>query len=114
MKRRIIKTKVKEIWCIMHYLRKSVKYLFKNLKIKRCSESTCEFTERIASHLLTANIGDSRTIIVYKDNTFSTFIIEAILQDHKLELPEDKKRIELKEDQQCHIIITKMNLKQWL
>lgn len=58
------------------------------------SGSTCVFVARIYDRILISNIGDSRAIIVYKNN--SSYKVEALTKDHKPNLPEEKKRIEMK------------------
>ena len=58
------------------------------------SGSTCVFVARIYDRILISNIGDSRAIIVYKNK--ASYKVEALTKDHKPNLPEERKRIEMK------------------
>ena len=62
------------------------------------SGTTCVMVFQIGTHIICANVGDSRAILVNSKND-----IVKLSRDHKPELPEEKKRIESKggEISQC-------------
>ena len=57
------------------------------------SGSTCVFVIQLGDHIICANIGDSRAILVYEENSQNK--IFELSHDSKPDVPEEKKRIEL-------------------
>ena len=57
------------------------------------SGSTCVFVIQLGEHIICANIGDSRAILVYDKNGQNN--IFELSHDSKPDVPEEKKRIEL-------------------
>ena len=57
------------------------------------SGSTCVFVIQLGEHIICANIGDSRAILIYEENGQNK--IFELSRDSKPDVPEEKKRIEI-------------------
>ncbi len=57
------------------------------------SGSTCVFVLQLGEHIICANIGDSRAILIYEENGKNN--IFELSHDSKPDVPEEKRRIEL-------------------
>ena len=60
------------------------------------SGCTCVLVIHIGSHIICANTGDSRSVVVYDeqgDNSLNHFNVAALSKDYKPELPEETQRI---------------------